>query len=86
MITIRAHYDGKVIVPEEAVELPINETLELQVVRTAEQSVGKDTDLLPEAEREKRKAAFERFLARSIHVPDIPLEALRRENLYEDRL
>lgn len=29
--TLRAHFDGKVFVPEEPVDLPINQPLELQV-------------------------------------------------------
>ena len=31
MTTIRAHFDGRVIVPDEAVVLPLNEPLKVQV-------------------------------------------------------
>ncbi len=86
MTTIRAYYDGKVIVPDEAVELPINQPLQFQIVEAASENKDRDTDLLSEAEVNTRKEALQRFLARSIRVPDVPLEALRRENLYEDRL
>lgn len=77
-MTIRAHYDGKVIVPDEPVDLPINQTLELEVKPTvaAEQGVALD----------ERRAALERFLARAIHGLTISDESLRRENLYDDRL
>jgi hypothetical protein len=81
MVTIRAHYDGKVIVPEDTVDLPVNQPLQLRIVEATD--VPEETPL-SKAEIESRKAAFERFLARSIQVPDIPLEALRRENLYAD--
>jgi hypothetical protein len=77
-ITIRAHYDGKVIVPEEPVELPINQTLELEV--KAQMSTQSDISL------EKRRAAFERIVARAVHGASISDESLRRENLYDERL
>ncbi len=86
MTTIRAHYDGAAIVRDETVELPINQPLQSQVIEAAREEGSMDSGLLPEAERERRRAAWERFLSRAIHCPDVPLEALRRENLYEDRL
>jgi hypothetical protein len=30
-MTIRAHYDGKVLVPDEPVELPVDQPLEIEV-------------------------------------------------------
>ena len=34
--TLKAHFDGKVIVPDEAVELPVNENFQVQVVSADE--------------------------------------------------
>ena len=31
MITLKAHFDGRVLVPEEAVDLPLHRTLEIRV-------------------------------------------------------
>lgn len=42
--TIAAHFDGRVFVPDEPVELPIGQTLRLRV-ETTEAAVGKFTDL-----------------------------------------
>jgi hypothetical protein len=76
-VTIRAHFDGKVIVPDEPVDLPVDQPLQVEL-RLAE----------PEAaslSMEERRAALERFLSRPIHGLSIPDEALSRENLYEER-
>ena len=36
MKTVRAHFDGKVLVPDEPVDLPLNLSLELKVLSRAE--------------------------------------------------
>ena len=71
-VVIRAHFDGKVIVPDEPVDLPIDKPLrgELTVI---------------EAEPE-REAAWQRLKSRKVRGSSIPLEALRREIMYEDRV
>lgn len=85
MVTIRAHYDGKVIMPDETIKMPINQPLQFQIIEAAGENSNRDTCLLSKAEADTRKAALQCLLARSVRVPDIPLEALRRENMYEDR-
>jgi hypothetical protein len=82
-LTIRAHFDGKVIVPEEPVDLPVGQSLEveLKLVPTLETLEGSDYQKLSIEERLERLA---RATGR-ISGPAIPLEALRRENLYEER-
>jgi hypothetical protein len=77
-LTIRAHYDGKVFVPDEPVDLPINQALELEVKPVT----------VPDGELslDERRAAFERVVARAIHGLKISDESLRRENIYEERL
>jgi len=72
-IVIKAHFDGKTIVPDEPVDLPINQPLEFELKQPE-----------PEWDPEKARAALKRIAARAKPV-GIPLEALRRENLYEDR-
>jgi hypothetical protein len=40
MIEIKAHFDGKVLVPDEPVDLPQGKTLKLQVFTDAEEISG----------------------------------------------
>jgi hypothetical protein len=74
-VVIRAHFDGKVIVPDEPVDLPINEPLEAEF-RIAEARLSAE-------EIVRRRAALKRLASRAIHGLNIPDEALRRENMYE---
>jgi hypothetical protein len=74
-IVIKVHFDGKTIVPDEPLDLPINQPME------AELRVP-HVKLSP-AEIKRRKAAAKRFASRAVKGVDIPLEALRRENMYE---
>jgi hypothetical protein len=74
-LTIRAHFDGKVIVPDEPVDLPVNQALEVLL-----------SPITPEdPTQEQRREALQRLVGRAIHGVNIPLEALRRENMYEER-
>jgi hypothetical protein len=66
------HFDGKVFIPEEPVDLPMNEPLDFEYLPPE-----------PEWDPERAKAAIRRIVARAKPV-GIPLEALRRENMYED--
>lgn len=74
-VIIKAHFDGKTIVPDEPVDLPINEPLEFELKQSPEELAW---------DPEKAKAAIKRIVSRAKPV-GIPLEALRRENMYEDR-
>jgi len=74
-VIIRAHYDGKTIVPDEPVDLPINEPLEFEF-RVPDPRLSAD-------EIKRRKAALRRFASHAVKGADIPIEALRRENMYE---
>jgi len=76
-LTIDAHYDGKVIVPDEPVDLPENQPLRIALHLA---SPGK---AVPSPDR---RAALERLLARGVRVASIPDDALRRESLYQERL
>lgn len=75
-IRVRVHYDGKTIVPEEPIDVPVDQTFEADLYVEP----GK-----PEDDFERRRAALHRVASRGVRGVSIPLEALRRENLYEDR-
>ena len=77
-IIIRAHFDGKAIIPDEPVDLPIGEQLEARLTPI----VGEHR----EADLKERQSAWERLKSRGVHGVDVPSEALRRENMYEDRI
>ena len=72
-IHIRMRFDGKVLVPEGPVDLPVDEPLDFEYVPPE-----------PKWDPEKAKAAIRRIVSRAKPV-GIPLEALRRENMYEDQ-
>lgn len=73
---IRAHYDGKVIVPDEPVDLPVNQPLEFDLRGTPK--------CLP-WDPNKAKEAIKWLEEHAISGLNIPDEALRRESMYEDR-
>jgi len=76
-ISFRAHFDGKVIVPDEPVDLPVDQPLNVE----AQPVVRLYADLSPD----ERRAALDEIVARAIPGLDISDESLRRENLYEER-
>jgi hypothetical protein len=76
-ISFRAHFDGKVIVPDEPVDLPVDQPLNIEA-----QPALKVHAALSE---EEWHAALDRLVARAIPGLNISDESLRRENLYEER-
>ena len=74
-VVARVHFDGKTVVLEEPVDLPINQSIEAEF-RIPEPKLS------PE-EIAKRRAAWKRAGSRAVKGANIPLEALRRENMYE---
>lgn len=74
-MVIRMHFDGKVFIPEEPVDLPQNKVLDFEIMQVSEKT---------EWNPQKAKAAVRRIAARSKSV-GISSETLRRENIYEDR-
>ena len=75
-MVIRAHYDGKTIVPDEPVDLPIDQPLEFEL-----RPVSTETKWDPD----KAKDAWEWLKSHPVKGLSISDEALRRENMYEDR-
>lgn len=87
-MTIRAHFDGTVIVPDEPVDLPVNESLELEIKRRG--GVSPEVAAAAEAAKDpaeiaRRLKALEELVALGVDGTDIPLEMLRREHMYDDR-
>ena len=78
-MTIRAHFDGKVIVPDEPVTLPAGTPLTIRV----------EQETFVPAERatlEQQRAAFEASLARAHArpVPHLSDEQIAPDTIYED--
>jgi len=74
-IIIKAHYDGKTIVPDEPVDLPVNEPLEFELKQVADELKW---------DPERAKEAVRRIASRAKPV-GLPLNAIGRESIYEDR-
>jgi len=74
-VIIKVHFDGRTIVLDEPADLPINEPLEFELKQSSEESAW---------DPEKAQRALRRLVSRAVDA-NIPLEALRRENMYEDR-
>ena len=72
---IRAHFDGRVIVPDEPLDLPVNEPLEVQVTAAAG---GLATSAA------ERRAAVDRLLSHPVQGLNLPDAALSRESIYGD--
>jgi hypothetical protein len=76
-VTIRAHFDGRVIVPDETVTLPRDTPLRVHVEMPEAGDAGHGN---------RQRAAYDEFLARASArpVPRLPDGATRREGIYED--
>ncbi len=79
-LTFRAHFDGNVIVPDEPVDLPVGEPLTLVV-----NPIPRGVDPMEGLTLEEKLARFNALSGR-IKGVTISDEALRRENIYEERL
>ena len=78
-MTIRAHFDGHVIVPDEAVALPINRPLRLQILNGGSHDNSGAAGTISER-LERLRMATGVFAGRVLDA-----DALRRENLYDER-
>jgi hypothetical protein len=75
-VRIKAHFDGKMIVPDEPVDLPVGTAV------TVEATLSPKTSVSPTVEA--RLAAVRRIAGRATRGTPIPDEAFRRENMYGD--
>jgi len=70
MITFNAHYDGRVIIPDEPIDLPPNQALVVQIeTRSAEQ---------PPA----RESALAWLAANASESPDLPSDLSHQHDHY----
>ncbi len=74
---VHARFDGKVLIPEEPLQLEEGQTVLLQITTPASHSEAG-------LSRERRRKALKQLVATAVEGANIPDEALRRENLYED--
>lgn len=79
-LKLRAHFDGTAIIPDEPLALPAGEALEVEITVPTRGPDAISPDLIAERRRRLR-AATGTITGRN----PIPLEALRREHLYEER-
>jgi len=75
-VVIRMRFDGKVFVPEEPVDVPVNEPLDFELKQAAGPAPW---------DAEKARQAIKWLAEHAIPGLNIPDDALRRENMYEDR-
>ncbi len=75
-ISIRMHFDGKVFVPDQQVDLPVDQPLEFELRQTPETLQWNP---------ERAKEAIRWLTDHAVSGLNIPDEALRRESMYEDR-
>lgn len=75
---IRARYDGKVLIPDESLDLEEGQNVTVLIVEPSQ-----DVNTLSV---EERIAALRRIVERGARGVNLPDEALRRENIYEDRV
>ena len=78
---IRFHFDGRVLVPDQPVDLPINQPMEADVRMTGEAKPNGAPDAALVQDRRKRL----RQSAGAFSAPVLSDEALRRENMYDER-
>ena len=86
-MTIRAHFNGAVIVPDQPVDLPVDAALELEVNHT--NGVSPEVAAAMEAARDPadtagRLAALSEFVAHAVEGAEILDRMLRREQMYGD--
>ena len=80
---VRARYDGRVLILEEPVDLPVGEPLDVTIQSAAR---AEKPPILADPNRslEEKLAAIEGTFSHGVPGIDLPTEALRRENMYGD--
>jgi len=73
-IVIKAHLEGKAVVPDEPLDLPINQPIEVEF--------RVDEDRLSDEEIKRRRAAIKRFASKAIHGLTVSDFAFSRESIY----
>jgi hypothetical protein len=76
VVRIKAHFDGKTIVPDEPIDIEPGTPLTVEYNTAGEKR--------PELTVEEKHEIIRRIASRAVKGPPIPDEALRRENMYGD--
>lgn len=84
--SIRAHFDGKAIIPDEPVDLPINQPLRVRVENGLPAERGRRSMNAADVDAVTDRLQRLKSITGIVTGPPIDPEALRRENLYDDRL
>lgn len=82
--TIQAHFDGRVFIPDEPVDLPLNEPLRLTVEPSHKAASATALPILADPSRtfEEKLDAVRRTFSYGREGKALPDEALRRESIY----
>jgi hypothetical protein len=80
VVRIKAHFDGKTIVPDEPIDLPVGAEVTVEVPGVSSNPAG----ISPAPTVEERLAALDRLSEMAVQGVGLPREATRRENLYDD--
>ena len=82
--TLRAHFDGETLVPDEPVDLPVGQPLTVTVMPSPKGSGKLPIFADPTRTLEEKLAALRELASGGVEGTNIPDEALRRENMYGD--
>ncbi len=75
IVRFKAHFDGRVIIPDEPVDLPVNVTFELEIFAEPREEIDIE-------ERLRRLERASGTLPGGVPSDD----SLRRENMYDERM
>lgn len=73
-----AHFDGTVIIPDEPVDLPVNVPLRITFTK-----LDASHEVIETISVEERLRRIEKTIG-GVSVPPVPLESMRREELYDE--
>jgi hypothetical protein len=79
--TVRAHFDGKAIIPDEPVDLPVGKPLQLTVEPLPDRQERLPVFADPSATHEDRRRAIQRIFASGVEGVNLPDEAMSRESI-----
>lgn len=82
--SIRAHFDGTYFVPDDPVDVATGEAVILNIQPVREEREKTSGPGFKFKSLEERKKAVHQIAGILQKLPELPLESLRRENLYAD--
>lgn len=76
MTVIKAHFDGRVFVPDEPVDLPANVEVALSL------RIGRETEVPPPTDGARPLSDLLERLGGPVHDPDWPADGAKEADLY----